>query len=105
MSRTRDRQLRAIGEHLRGLPGTKLLVGDLNATPWSAPFRALLRGTGMRDARRGRGVHPTWPAGDALLRIPIDHVLVSPDVRVDAVRVGAPIGSDHLPLTVDLRVP
>jgi endonuclease/exonuclease/phosphatase (EEP) superfamily protein YafD len=104
---SRDRQLAALGEHLARTPGTKLLVGDLNATPWSAPFRALVRRTGMRDASDGGAIHATWPAsgGHALMRIPIDHVLASPDVAVDDVRLGPDVGSDHLPLAVDLRVP
>jgi endonuclease/exonuclease/phosphatase family metal-dependent hydrolase len=35
----------------------------------------------------------------------IDHVLVSPSVGILANRVGADLGSDHLPVIADLVVP
>jgi endonuclease/exonuclease/phosphatase family metal-dependent hydrolase len=37
--------------------------------------------------------------------IPIDHCLVSEDIRVINIRTDGHIGSDHLPLIVDLEIP
>ena len=37
------------------------MVGDLNATRWSAPLRALLRHGGLRDTAEGGGLGGTWP--------------------------------------------
>jgi hypothetical protein len=42
-----------------------------------------------------------WP----VLRIPIDHCLVSPDIGVLTMRTGRHIGSDHLPIIIDMVMP
>jgi endonuclease/exonuclease/phosphatase (EEP) superfamily protein YafD len=99
-------QLRRAAELFGPDPGPRVLVGDLNVTPWSPYFRELLSSAGLRDVRAGAGLLPTWPALlPAFLRLPIDHCLVGEDVRVHAVRTGPPTGSDHLPLVVELGLP
>ena len=67
----------------------------------------LMRQTGLDNARKGFGLLPTWPAFMPwpFLRIPIDHCLVSPDIRVIRMRTGRTIGSDHLPIIVDMAIP
>lgn len=85
--------------------GPVLLLGDLNATPWNRHFRLLLQRTGLRDSARGRGVQPTWPAGNPLLAIPLDHCLHSPDIAILRRRIGNDVGSDHLPVIVELALP
>lgn len=80
----------------------QVLLGDLNTTPWSPYYRQLVSATGMRNAALGRGYQPTWPAGFSLLKIPIDHCLVSEALRVIDFDTGADFGSDHLPVVVEL---
>ena len=58
--------------------------------------------TGLCDTRAGFGYQGSFPASSAILRIPIDHVLVSCEVGVRARRIGPDVGSDHLPVIVDL---
>lgn len=108
-SRFRNDQLVEIAHHLSACESPIVLLGDLNASPWSHHFRRLLTDTGLRDSARGFGIHPTWPTPmdwlplpSILLRIPIDHCLVSPKVRVLNRYVGEFVGSDHYPLVVDL---
>ena len=80
-----------------------LLGGDLNATPWSPHFRRLVREGRLADSGRVFGLQGTWPSfAPAWLRIPIDHVLVSPQLRVRDRHTGRPFGSDHVPLLVDV---
>lgn len=83
-----------------------VLIGDLNTTmwsPWAANLRRALR---LTDVRAGQGVMPSWPAWlPAACRLPIDHCLVSRDLTVRSCRLGPRVGSDHLPLVVDLAVP
>ncbi|MBX6390550.1 MAG: endonuclease/exonuclease/phosphatase family protein [Frankia sp.] len=83
-----------------------VLAGDFNATRDHRPFRRLLD-TGLRDAHdvANAGWGPTWNVASMLpplLRI--DHVLASPEFAVTGYRRGAEIGSDHLPLVVDLAL-
>lgn len=101
----RDTHLAALPGLVREQAGPVVLAGDLNATPWSPVFRKLLAETGLVDSRRGFGVHATWPTAIPFARIPLDHVLVSPGVKVLSRSVGDPLGSDHAPVEVRLALP
>ncbi len=104
-ARLRDTQLEHAAEHAAARPGSKVLLGDLNTTPWSPVYRRLLAGSGLIDTLRGRGYQPTWPGHFVPLWIPLDHCLVSPDLTVLDRRVGPHVGSDHRPVIVDLAFP
>lgn len=104
-SASRDAQLAALGDLAAAEPRPVIVAGDLNATPWSHGFRQLVRLRGLRDSAQGRGVQSTWNARYWAPRIPIDHVVVSPDVQVIARTVGPDVGSDHLPVEATLVVP
>ena len=79
-----------------------VLLGDLNAVPWSPPFRRLLEMTGLRDSAAGFGVSATFGSRSLLFGWPLDHVLVGREVEVVDRHVGDDVGSDHFPLVVDL---
>ena len=105
-SAERNRSLAAIPALLEDLPPRRLVVGDLNATPWSAPFRQMLAETGLTDSTRGAGLQGSWPAWlPGPLRIPIDHVLMTPGIGVANRRLGPDFGSDHLPVFSTLLLP
>lgn len=104
-SASRDAQLAAIGEIAAAESRPVIVAGDLNATPWSHGFRQLVRPRGLRDSARGRGLQPTWNARRWAPRIPIDHVIVSPEVQVLSRTIGPDVGSDHLPVEATLVVP
>jgi endonuclease/exonuclease/phosphatase (EEP) superfamily protein YafD len=98
-------QFDAVAERARSMRPPVLVMGDFNATPWSRPFVRLVERTGLCDSRAGFGLHASFPASSRLLRIPIDHVLASCSVHVRDRRIGRDVGSDHLPVIVDLTVP
>jgi endonuclease/exonuclease/phosphatase family metal-dependent hydrolase len=84
-----------------------ILLGDFNATATSIVYRTLC--TPLKPARRlapRRQPNATFPSALPVLRI--DHVFVSPGVRVEA--VFAPydpltrVASDHLPLVMDFSL-
>jgi endonuclease/exonuclease/phosphatase (EEP) superfamily protein YafD len=103
-SRWRNSQLAMIPDHIPHDGSATLVLGDLNVSPWSHHFKQLLMRTGLRDSSKGRGVQPTWPAGNPVLSIPIDHCLHSDEVKILRKHVGPNVGSDHYPVIVDIAV-
>jgi endonuclease/exonuclease/phosphatase (EEP) superfamily protein YafD len=102
-SDVRNEQLRDLAREAATRKHPQLIVGDLNATPWTPHFRGLIREGHLHDSGRGAGLGGTWPSfAPSWLRIPIDHVLMSPELRVVSRRVGRPFGSDHVPLVVEV---
>lgn len=102
-SRWRNKQLDQLPSVLCP-PWPLILVGDLNVTPWNSHFQSLIKRTGLKDSATGRGFHPTWPNDNWFLRIPIDHILHSPDIKIVKRRVGNNVASDHYPVIVDILV-
>lgn len=86
-------QLRRLSRDLRGFPGSRMLVGDLNMTP-----TAVARWSGMRalGAAGTFSVHrPTRQ---------LDHILTDdPGLRAVGVEAPALPVSDHRPLVIDLE--
>ena len=64
-------------------------------------FRDFIKSTGLRNARQGFGVGPTWPALGSV-GVPIDHILFSHPLQVKNFQVEGGIGSDHFPISAHL---
>ena len=102
----------SIAKLCRERPGPKILIGDLNVTPWSYAFARLLHRAGLVDSEQGFGVQPTWraflgPVTGSLLwpvQLPIDHCLHAPEMVTLARGTGPACGSDHYPLLVTLQL-
>lgn len=105
-SALRNAQMEFAAEWSGQQVGPHVVVGDFNATPWSYPFRRLLAATELVNSQEGFGIQPTFPADNSfLIRVPIDHLLHSPDLVVADRRRGPRLGSDHFPLIVELWAP
>ncbi|HET9259358.1 MAG TPA: endonuclease/exonuclease/phosphatase family protein [Acidimicrobiia bacterium] len=101
----RDAQLAFAGDWAMERSGAFLVVGDFNATPWSAPFRNLVATADLENSQRGFGLQPSFPTTSSLLlRVPIDHLVHSAALEVTDRQLGPALGSDHFPLVVDLQV-
>jgi endonuclease/exonuclease/phosphatase (EEP) superfamily protein YafD len=100
-----ESQVAAVAERVRGLADPVLVMGDFNTTPWSRVFARLVETTGLCDSRAGFGIQASFPSDMAVMRIPIDHLLASCAIGVRARRIGPRVGSDHLPVIVDLTIP
>ncbi|HAI69157.1 MAG TPA: endonuclease/exonuclease/phosphatase [Gammaproteobacteria bacterium] len=100
----RNSQLFEVKSFIKQLASPKMLIGDLNTSMWSPFYSQLTQETGLINTRQGFGILPTWPTFLPVLMIPIDHCLVSPDIKVIKIKTGESIGSDHLPLIVELAI-
>jgi endonuclease/exonuclease/phosphatase family metal-dependent hydrolase len=86
-----------------------IVLGDFNATPYSATYRMLR--TALRDAQAPTPTWPrpataTFPSNFPFMRI--DHVFLTKGLETRGVRspydARARLASDHLPLVVDLEI-
>lgn len=100
----RNQHLAAIGDYVARAKNPAIVAGDLNATMWSPFYQKMVKTGGLRNARSGFGILPTWPTFMPGLYIPIDHCLVTKEIDIIKVRTGRNVGSDHLPLIADLAI-
>lgn len=98
-------QLSSVAKRVHTLGSSTIVMGDLNATPWSRPFRDFASASGLCDSRAGFGLQASFPAAAAVLRVPIDHVFVSCSIGVRSREIGRDVGSDHLPVIIELVIP
>ena len=103
-SERRDAELVSIGEWASDQGGAVVVAGDFNATPFVWSFRRMLEIGGLHNSQKGFGMQTSWPTTNLLMRIPIDHVVYAGDMTVVDRRVHGPLGSDHLPVVVDLAI-
>lgn len=95
-------QMEALGDELASFGGPQIVLGDFNATPSSRMLRTLLARSGFELAS---GL-TTWPATLGLPQIAIDHILLSPGLRIAGqARIGSPAGSDHYPVIAEIAIP
>ena len=98
----RNSQLNELGSYVAGLTTEAIVIGDLNTSSFSVHFKDLISRSKLTDTRRGFGRLTTWPAEIPIVRTTLDHCLVTSGLVAVNREVGADIGSDHLPIFVEL---
>jgi endonuclease/exonuclease/phosphatase (EEP) superfamily protein YafD len=92
-----------------GSSGPVVLIGDWNLSPWSAHFVSFLDRFSLGTALDSFIPKTTRFFFDYRLRwligAVVDHVAVTADLGISEVKLGPDIGSDHVPLVVDLMMP
>jgi endonuclease/exonuclease/phosphatase (EEP) superfamily protein YafD len=78
--------------------GRTLVVGDMNATPWSERLRTF----SIEMSRLSPALSSTWFSSLPVLGLPIDQAFATTDLRASA-KVGPGVGSDHLPLIISIE--
>lgn len=97
--RARQRQLGYIGE-IASSHRHVILMGDLNCLSDSPELGRLIERVGLREPAHDLHSFPSWqPIRN------IDHILVSPSIRVDDVSVLNYPLSDHLPISMEISLP
>lgn len=107
LAAVRNRHFAALAGRIADAPeSNRILVGDLNVTPFSPWFGRLLSQGRLRDAQADAGRAGTFPTFGlpSALAISIDHTLISPDILVRERKVGPgwTLGSDHRPVVTEL---
>lgn len=101
----RNVQLQKLSQKIATMSKPIVVAGDLNVTPWSPYFIDFLHISKLKDTRKGYGLQASWPSSAFLLWIPIDHCLVSSDIKIHRRFVGVNCGSDHYPIIIDFSLP
>jgi endonuclease/exonuclease/phosphatase (EEP) superfamily protein YafD len=101
---SRDDALRAAGRWAATNEGPEIVLGDLNATPWSAAVERLEGIGSLRSSSDGFGLQATWPFIAGPLGIPIDELLHSADLTTVDRADGPTFGSTHRSLWVTVAL-
>lgn len=102
----RNRQLDTFAQASRSIEGKLVVLGDFNATPWSAHFQRFERLSQLQNAGRRQWIWATWYFKQALrtryIKIPLDHIETR-GFKVLKTWTGQPGGSDHKPIVTVLQ--
>ena len=102
-STLRDAELLMVGDHIKDLNESCIVMRDLNDVAWSRTTRLFQRISGLLDPRVGRYYINTFNANYRLLRWSLDHVFHSTDFALVDMQRLSHIGSDHFPVYVVLQ--
>lgn len=94
-SSDRDAEMMKIALEARNSRLPVLVIGDFNDVPWSQTV-GLFKDVGeLLDVRTGRSFYNTFDAGSFIMRWPLDHIFVTEEFRVQKIKAGPDIESDH----------
>lgn len=102
-STLRDAELLIVGDQIKDLDESCIVMGDLNDVAWSRTTRLFQRISGLLDPRVGRKYVNTFHADYKFLRWSLDHVFHSTDFALVQMQRLPHIGSDHFPVYVVLQ--
>ena len=102
-STLRDAELLIVGDQIKEIDESCIVMGDLNDVAWSRTTRLFQRISGLLDPRVGRYFMNTFHADYPLLRWSLDHIFHSTDFGLVEMKRLPHIGSDHFPIYVVLQ--
>jgi endonuclease/exonuclease/phosphatase (EEP) superfamily protein YafD len=100
----RDAELILVAKEVRETDEPVVVAGDFNDVAWSHTTRLFQRTSRLLDPRVGRGLYNSYHVNTPLLRFPLDHLFNSDDFKLVGMQRLDPIGSDHFPILISLRL-
>ncbi|WP_216935308.1 MULTISPECIES: endonuclease/exonuclease/phosphatase family protein [unclassified Acinetobacter] len=102
-STLRDAELLIVGDQIKDLDESCIVMGDLNDVAWSRTTRLFQRISGLLDPRVGRHYVNTFHADYPFFRWSLDHVFHSTDFALVHMERLPHMGSDHFPVFLVLQ--
>ena len=83
-----------------------IIAGDFNTTMFSNGYKNFIKTGNFKNTREGFSIQSTWSTNNIMFpfQIPIDHIFVSKDIKVNNFEVIKNIGSDHNPILSILNI-
>ena len=97
--RSRMRQMAYLAELVNSYPHA-VVMGDLNCELTSPEMRSLVERTDLHAPPGGLNTFPSWRP-----RRNIDHILITPGLKVERTYLPHWTFSDHLPIAMEVLVP
>ncbi|WP_299415784.1 endonuclease/exonuclease/phosphatase family protein [Acaryochloris sp. IP29b_bin.148] len=102
----RNQQLDTFAKASQAVEGKLMVLGDFNATPWSAHFQRFERLSQLQNTGHRRWIWATWYFNQTLktryIKIPLDHIETR-GFKVLKTWTGQTGGSDHKPVITVLE--
>ena len=107
MFNARNQHMQELAQYIQLQTELLILTGDFNNTPFTHSFKMFLKQSQLEQTRKYEGIKSTWPSQFKTIgiTIPIDHILISPQINQFELSVLPSIGSDHLPLHLKTYLP
>lgn len=99
-----DKELIKIARRIGETDRPVVVAGDFNDVSWSFTVEKFQEISQLRDVRVGRGFYNTFDAKSQILRLPIDHIFISPKLGLVELANPMTFSSDHMALFTILVV-
>ncbi len=99
-AQSRDREMQWLAERVAQSQLPVLVMGDMNATPWSVGMRLLTAGN-LDYRALDAPLAPTWLARTPFA-VPIDQVVCTAPLVIAHRAIGPDVGSDHRPQEISV---
>ena len=87
------KQFKFIAEEVNKIQGPLIVMGDMNAAPWSEHIKELLKATKLKDSRKD--LSSTYPANSPV-QVAIDYIFHSPEIYCESFTTQSGTTSNHL---------
>ncbi|MBR6164178.1 endonuclease/exonuclease/phosphatase family protein [bacterium] len=96
----RNEMLNKIQEIVTTTKTNLILSGDWNTTIYSNAYKQYIAKSGMIDVQSSKGLHTgSWATYYIpFMRIPLEHIVVNKEIKINSCYLGNNFKSDHLPL-------